>query len=373
MADEEEDTRSPAEIAIDALLEEARELDYGPERIAKAEEAVRQADQQKLEVKAYDARLALIEATVFGGYPEKGFVAFGWCAAKSDEDPERFQESRALLGMFLTGIDLLWSYKWMTLQVPWYPQLSRAQIDETLDDMEARYRKHGLSLRPVYMQRTRAALEMGDDLETAHQWYRKWQWAPRDLYADCEACEVSFQAQFHAARDEHERALQLAAPLFDGTLGCAEVPHMTYGRLLGSALALGQAERAAEMHAKGYGLVRDNRDFVVPVAEHVHYLVRAGELEEAKALVERHLPWAVGNRLPYRTMRFFAAARDVFGALDGQVEARLPEALGGAGAHDAAALAERFDAEAKAIAARFDARNGNDVVGQRIAARVTPA
>ena len=105
---------SPDDIytQVEAILEEADELDYGPERIAKAEEAVRLADDAKHDVAGFEARLGLIQAAVFGGWPEKGLVAFGWCVAKTDADPTTFPESRALPGFGLLGTDLLWVYKW---------------------------------------------------------------------------------------------------------------------------------------------------------------------------------------------------------------------------------------------------------------------
>lgn len=354
---------------VEALLEEADELEYGPERIAKAEEAVRLADEAKHDESSFAARLGLIEAAVFGGWPEKGLVAFGWCVAKADAEPERFPESRALPGFGLLGTDLLWIYKWMAMQVPWYPQLARAQIDSTLDDMERRYRKHGLSLRPVHMNRTRVALECDSDPAIAKAHYDKWQWAPRDHYADCEACEISFRVDYLVERQEYERALEVAAPLLSGRKKCAEVPHVTYGNLVDAARGLGREELAASFVDEGLPLVEGQRDFVATVAQHVAHLVRRGDLERALPIFERHLPFAVGNRIPKRVLEYYALGRDLFTALAAAgVDAtlRAPKELGYRGdPKDLASIAAHFAAEAEPIARRFDARNGNDRVSRR--------
>jgi len=354
VSDEDEKTTE-----IDALLEEARQLDNGAEKIGILEKAVALADRQQLDAEAYDARMKLVEAAVFGGYPEKGLVEFSWCAAKSEAEPERFPESKVAGGMLLLGIDLLWVYKWMTLQVPWYPQLTRAQIAETLDDMEQRYTRHGFSLRPVYMQRTRAALEMGDD---PSEHYRKWQWAPRDAYADCRACEVNFQIQYHVARGEHRKALELAEPLVSGSMGCAEVPHLTYGMLLDS-VTREAPERGEHFHETGYSMVADNRDFVETIGRHAEWCAKSGRLEEAKTLIERHLEWAMDNRVLDRKMWFFRAAREVLSKLDPDAAVRAPSPI----PKTASAAATWFDAEAKQLAKRFDERNGNDFVSRRVA------
>lgn len=366
---DEEDRRSPEEKAVYAKLAESKELDYGPERIAIAEEAVRLADAGGFELASFDARLELVQAAVLGGYPEKGFVAFAWCATKSKEEPERFKESKSLAGIFLLGVDVLWTYKWMTLQVPWYPQVTLAQMDETLCDMEERYRAHNLSLRPVHMARVRCVMETGGDRDEAHEHFRKWQYAPRDLYADCEACELSFQSWYFAERGDPERAIQEAHRLLSGEKSCAEVPHNTYARLIDCALELDRPDDAATWHELGYPMVQSNRDFVWNMSRHIAYLVRIGNLDKAKTLAERHLDWAVDNRVLDRRMWFYASLRDLFGALSGTVKARLSPKLSAyseTGEYSAADLHDYFDRETRAMSARFDERNGNDYVSRRV-------
>src|SRR5690606_23092974 len=154
--------------------------------------------------------------------------------------------------------------------------------------------------RPVHMNRTRVALECDPDPAAAKAHYDKWQWAPRDHYADCEACEISFRVSYLVERGEHERAFEVAAPLLSGRKACAEVPHVTYGYLLTSARALDRD--ASPLVERGLPLVEGQRDFVGTVGEHVAHLVARGELERALPVFERHLPFAVGNRIPKRVL-----------------------------------------------------------------------
>lgn len=344
---------------VSALLTEARNLGYNETGIAKAEEAVRVADEAKDDKAGFAARLGLVESSTFGGWPEKALVAFGWCAAKHAADAERFPAQRFF------GTDLLWMYKWITLQIPHFAQISRAQITQALDDMSAIYETHGMSPRPIHMNRARAMWAMGDDPDEAYEIYRKFQWAPRDRYADCRACEVNFQVDVHARRKEYDAVLRVAAPILEGSMGCAEVPHVTYPHIFEAFIAKGQPEEAERIDAAGYELVRANRDFVSEIADHAHYRMDVGRIDDAREILERHIAWAVNNRIERRALDYYTALARLFGILDADTTSKVrgDEA-------NAAELTTHYLAEATAIAKRFDARNGNSHVSERMASQL---
>ena len=154
----------------------------------------------------------------------------------------------------------------------------------------------------------------------------------------------------------------MAEPILRGELSCAEIPHETYALLLESLVREGDAERAARLHERGYALIRDNRDFVVAVAHHVHYLLDVGRRAEAKSLVERHMEWATDNRVLDRKLRFHAAAARLFAALDANDESEVAGSV-----EKASVLAQRYRESADSLAAEFDARNGNAHVSAQIA------
>ncbi len=347
---------------IDELLRAAADEDYNDARVELVERAIRIADATRNEVDGWRARLELISSATFAGYPEKAMVAFTACVTKCDAEPEQYSE-RALL----------WPFKWINLQAPEYPQFSRAQIDGLLDDMERRYTKHGVSLRPVYMQRMRTARDLGDPEEVARQWYQKWQWAPRDYYADCHACEVNSQASYHLSRGELQEAKRVAARLLSKELSCAEVPDSTYAEFLLPLHDAGEEELAARYHALGYELCKGERDYIVELAQHLEYEALFGDLERAKEMFERHIRWAHENRILFRRFRFVAASaflfRQMASAGHEDVEVRLPRTIArGPGTYRADELSALFTRDAESIATRFDARNGNDYVSRCLVA-----
>jgi hypothetical protein len=362
------------------LLEEAAELPYGASRLAVTEEATRLADEHADIEAGYDCRLALLEVAIFAGYPEKALIAFSWLVARSDEDPEKFPESSALAGLFITRIDVLWGYKWIVQNTSAFPQISRRQIEDTLDDMEERYRKHGYSLRPLWMNRARVTMEMDDDPERVDEYFERWKASPVDLYSDCTACEQNFQVEVHLFRDRLAEARRAAEPLLSGELACAEVPHTTYCEMLMPTWLSGEAERAATYHTRAYELTRDNRDFVAELADLLDYRVVTGDLAGALDLAQRHLPWVDESRVGFRRWRWFISMTGLLEHLQDRdtVALRMPSSLGPENEverTDPRALHRWFEDAADRLTRRFDERNGNDVVSRRAAvlgARLRP-
>src|SRR4051812_22715000 len=90
----------------DDLMErfwDAEMMENSLAKCALLEEIIRIADtRQDFEV-GFDARMALVDAGTFSGAPDKALVAFSWCLAQADKQPDHF-----------SGPDLLWKYKWVT-------------------------------------------------------------------------------------------------------------------------------------------------------------------------------------------------------------------------------------------------------------------
>jgi hypothetical protein len=349
---------------IEALLDEAYGLPPGPSQIALLEEAARLADTHGFDEQGFEIREELIHSCTFSGYPEKSLVAFSWCLARCDRDPE------------LHGVeDILWKYKWVAGSLSGFPQISREQIDSMIADMKRRYQEAGAGLRPVYRLQCDLALDMGD-FEAAREHQRRWESARRDWLTDCAACELDATVHYHLLMGESERAVEEAGPILAGRLRCNEVPHHTLARLLVPLLKLGRLEEAAECHQRGYRLIAGRREFVAYVANHLMYLALTDEYSRAVALFERHLPLATAMNHLSRRFVFYLAAAVLLGRLVENGKTRLPLRLppqfraDDQGNHDIAALLEWANGELDELAAKFDRRNGNDyhrrqIIGHR--------
>lgn len=223
---------------ITELIDQAEELEYGPTKVALLEEAVREADTSTDLEAGFYARLELITAATFSGAKEKAMVAFSWCLGQVDANPEVFDEE-----------DLMWQYKWVVEELVAYPQISRQQIGDMLEDMQRRYTRLGISLRPVHYLRWTNGMRMGD-LDLAMAEAEKWYAAPRDHFADCTACERNKHAELAIRLGKNEEALELARAILAGKLKCESIPHSTYALVLKPLMRLGRIDEARHYHEK---------------------------------------------------------------------------------------------------------------------------
>ncbi|HEY7315188.1 MAG TPA: hypothetical protein VH643_37935 [Gemmataceae bacterium] len=348
---------------IEELQDQACGLPDGPSKMALLEEAVRLADAHRDLWLGDEVRADLIRTATFSGYPEKALVAFSWRLAQSDRDPQLFPET-----------DLLWEFKWITDSLPGFPQITRRQIEDMLDDMTRRYQRSGASLRAVYKLRCQIAMAMCEPAE-ARTYHRQWEKTPRDYSSDCPACEQNHRVRFQLFAGKKEKALEMAEPILHGSLRCAEIPHATYALVLLPLVQLGQVEQAVEYHHKGYRLISNNRKFIDESADHLTFLSLTDNLPRAVKLFEKHLEWALDAKDLYWRWKFYLAAQFLMSriAANGQtsLKLRLPKAAAcyqEEGRYDVDTLSAWIEEACRELAERFDARNGNDGFKRRLAA-----
>jgi hypothetical protein len=339
---------------IEEVHDEAMLLDDGPTKLALLEECVRIADTHHDVVVGDGIRGDLIKTATFAGAPEKALVAFSWRLAQCDRDPEEFDEA-----------SLLWEYKWIADSLGGFPQISRQKIEEMLEDMTRRYQRCGASLRPIHKLRCTLALDMCDR-KAARTHFMLWKRTARAWPSDCTACDQNSMVRFAAATGKDEQALELAQPILKGSMSCAEIPHATLAHVLLPLVRLEREGEAMPLHHRGYRLVSNNRKFLPEIAEHLVFLVLTDNLPRAVKLLEKHLEWALAAtdlkaRFDfYNAVRFLLAQLAVAGR--DRMRLKLPHfpARQEYGEYEIAALRKWFDDEASALAAKFDARNGND-------------
>jgi hypothetical protein len=344
------------------LLATAQDLPYGAERVALGEQAIRRADASGDTHAGYDARMELVETSTFGGYPAKALTAFSWCLAKVDENPYEFDL-----------LELLWSYKWILTGMSCFPQVSRDQIKQMEDDLERRYREHGISLRGVHVKRMSNALALGD-VHAAIQHHKKLLKSKRDLLSDCEACERSGEVRLLICSGDDQRALVKAEPILSGDLSCATIPHSTYGLILQPLVRLGREEEAIQYHRKGYRMVASNRKYLRTIAEHLIFAVYRGDLTKALRILEKQLPAAIETTDLHARFHFYDASTALFLSLAQRTsrarKVLLPTALDcyqASNKYDVQRLADWFDQELQQLTEQFNARNGNDYYSQLVA------
>ncbi|MDT0016232.1 hypothetical protein QJV03_03415 [Listeria swaminathanii] len=298
-----------------------------PEKIKALERIITSADAHNdVEIGRW-ARDFLIDVCLTVGFPKKQLQAFSWLISKWEgEDND----------VYIDTEDLLWKYKWVSEHVPTFDEVSKAQIDGLLDDMRVKFEQENYSLRPYYKVCTLAAMRMGD-VKKAKELFEKWSNTKEDVLNDCTVCERQDQLHYYYFVKDYEAAKKKAKPIIEGKQRCAEVPHLTYGIMALTYLALGDAEMAQQCFDKGYPLVEQQSSLIPPLGQLLRYLVATNQTEKAREVIDTNLETVLQAEGGLDRLIFLQAAYPLF---DREKEADLVEMT-------------------EALTAKFDARNEN--------------
>ncbi len=348
---------------LDRLWNEAQNLDASPTKVAILEEAVRLADSLRDLERGYRLREELVEAATFSDFDDRALVAFSWCLAQSDNDPDRFPVD-----------ELLWRYgNWILYEIAENPYIPLEKIRALQRDCEARLRRRGFGLNSYYAIRMGLAQSMGFRKER-DKFKKLWRHSQTDELNDCSACQLDLLIFVYACEKQYAKVIEAASPILSGTLGCNLVPHNTFGDLIDSYWALGDRIQAEKMFSSGYRLVADDRNSSWIISGLLNYLVRISDIHRGLQLVERHLPWvAKFNNLDAKAT-FYSRIANFFDCLERErpqvQKVRIPRSLpfhNQDARYAPAMLATWFREESEKIAAQFDARNGNNYYSWNLA------
>ena len=345
---------------IEELFDQAYDMAHTPAKVALLEEAARLADSQHDEYWSFAARMEIVEAGAFGGMHDKALVAFSWCLAAYDKQPEEYDEE-----------SIMWRYKWILDHMPAYPQVSKSQIVGMQDDMTLRLLQLDCSPRPAEYFRWSNLMRMGE-LKQAEESHARWQELPDDWLSDCTACEAEKTAELMIRLGRDEKAMEAAEPIVQRKIGCAEIPHRTYCTILRPLMRMGKLEEASVFEAKGYRMIARNPEFLGSIAEQFIFLARTRSFRKGLPRMEKHLPWAISTTDIDARMHFYDGCALLLEALvahsgNEQRKLRLPKELPcyrEEEPYHLPELAAWFRSEAEGYAEQFNDRNGNDYCTQ---------
>jgi hypothetical protein len=338
-------------------LDYAESLNNGRGKVAVLDDAVRQADLLGDGPLQYDARMELISALYYIDGAEQTLTHFAWVLKHFDGHREDFD--------WFGTVSLMWKYKWVLNAAQKFPQVPLSRVRELHADFARRVREEGMGARTVPYFGMQLAEHLGDH-EAARAQFSLWQYTGRDVLSDCEACEAHSLVEYHAFQGQEERAVRAAAPILAGRETCAHVPHITHAALLAPLMRLGRWAEAAEQHRLGAPLVKGDDSLISSQAEHLAYLGAARRFGEAASWYDLHARDALSTHDPDRQLEFHAGAAVYLHALARSKTATLPVKSPGPAHATAATLADWHEAGARALAARFDARNGTDWQTRRL-------
>ncbi|WP_406123774.1 tetratricopeptide repeat protein [Streptomyces canus] len=343
-----------------AMAENAEEPE-GPARNARAEQLLAEAEKLNIPLAVIEALGHQLKVYNYSSEKAKMFVPFARLLRMWDERPEDFDEYETH--------SLHWVFKWMTTGMLDQPHIPLAAMEKWLGEMEHRYRLAGHSERAVRSAEYSVAAHVGD-LARAERAYAAWLAADRDDMADCHACELHEQGWWQSQRGRDEEALGLWAPVLEGEFTCAHEPHAVLASSLTPLLRLGRLDEARANHLRGFRLVRSMESMRSAYADHVEFCALSGNEARGLELLAERPAYFTDDGHPRSRLDFTAVVALLMDRLTelGLGDRPVPGPAGRS--WTAVELAAHARAEALALAARFDERNGTVHVSERARARM---
>ena len=345
---------------IDRLYSQSLQVSGG-ERISILEEIIRLADSNNDVEVGYGARMELIRDANSYGFPEKALVAFSWCIAQMDKDPELADWGY-----------IIWQYKVIQEWVPVFARVSRTQITSMHDDMAKRLQFIGESERTAHYYRSWNFMRMGD-YEKAHEYQTTYMKMKRSGMSDCLACEQDRQVELLTRMHRDEEALKLAKPIIKGKSSCGEVPEFTNAHICKSYLRLGKTKHADKLFPKAYDAVKTENKYLGTIGDLMLVPLHQRDFDTAFSVAKRHLSWAAESAADELRFRFYCSCSMLFELLANdraEIKLRVPQQLSccnETGVYATSELANWFQSETQQLAELFNQRNGNDCYTKIIA------
>lgn len=346
------------------LVQTARGLPHGPARVALYEEALRLADASGEDRLGYLVRAELIDACTFAEREDLLPVLLAWNLAHFDRHEGELSPN-AILSLYFR---VMW---WL----PLFVEIPRAQVLDLFADLERRVRRHGESPWRYhrYFRKGMQSLKDTAAARPSHEYLQAN--APPPDERD-EFSETSGDCRYLIDCERHAEAVARAEPLLASRRTGVVEPQQLVAALLYSYLRVGRRAEADGLLTWAVRLIRkDGKQYPGAWCDIVRYLVLTGQFAPAKRALEEKLPlmFAPTSRVSRcdwaRAGLLFAEGLRRSG--ESFVKMRLPAGAppaDGRGRVGVAELAGWFRAEAEALGARYDARNGNDWWARHIAA-----
>jgi len=247
------------------------------DQVAVFEELLRLSDSNGDVEVSFKVRMEMVSLCNEGGYPEKAIVAFTWCLAEFDKNPE--------LGSLY---NLIWTYKVILEYIPIFSTISKDQIVSIQEDMAKRLLTYGETERTAHYYRSWNWMRMGD-YETALEYQQRYVSMKRSTVSDCNACELDRRIELFSRMARDEECLTMAEPVIAGRSRCGEVPEFTNAHIARCLLRQDKISKAIKLEASGYPLVARQRKYLGTIGDLMLVLVRAGDFDTLVSRIVRHL------------------------------------------------------------------------------------
>lgn len=356
-------SRTKAEL--EAMLSSARALDLGEAQIAALEDVVRHADAGGFDQLAFSARRELADSCSNYGLWDRAFPLFSRCLSEYDSRPFQYSasEERSLRSWY-TGI---------VQSMAEFPEISRAQLEDTLSDIERRFRAGGHTLRSVHQARQWIAL-LARDWEAEERAYHDWLAAgggadTKDIWT----FEAHLERLLRRGDSESlEAAFRLADPVIAGDRIFDQGQWPVQCQLLMPLLRAGRPADAVRMLRRSGQAMRGKGSRVEYSGYQVEFCALTGNFDKGLDFLTARMHLFNRMKRPNGKMELALGGSLLLGGL---IDAGRGDELAGCdcGEEPLVPVKELYEQLTQIVtdtAAAFDARNGHTAHGDWIRGRL---
>ncbi|MFF8844134.1 tetratricopeptide repeat protein [Streptomyces sp. NPDC015127] len=354
-------TTQPGIDEIRRALCENESAPNGLLRNARAEELVAAAESTGDRDVLRTALFGLIKAYEYSTERGKMMVPFARLLQEWDSDPAAFGSHDTYT--------FHWMFKWVSSGMLTLPEMPLATMEQWLAEMERRHRIAGYSERAVRQAEFELAVDTGDT-DRAARAFAAWTAADRDRMANCHACELNDQGQYWLDEGRDDKALHTWEPVLAGHSTCMEEPHRVLAKSLLPLVRTGRLDEARAHHLRGYRMARGNESLLPTIGQHIEFCALTGNEGRGLELLAEHAAHLASDGNPWARLQLFTGVLVLLRRLRHLGLADEPAVAYAGVQRTVGELHDLLDAEAAAVAARFDARNGSDVVSGRLTRRL---
>ncbi|WP_194927073.1 hypothetical protein [Catenulispora pinisilvae] len=335
-------------------LRENRERADGRAKAAIAEEIADEAEVFGDDEVTATALVELMSSYHGSGERVKYPVVFARLLRLWDRNPKAFDDWEAHR--------VFWYFKWVGAGLLTTPDVPLPAIRGWIGEMRKRYEAADYGLQPVYGQLYSLAQHLGEGEELA---YELWATRGRTRMSDCEACEARSRAEYHFGLGQDELGMAELEATLDGRNTCDEEPHASQSAALLPLVRLGRTDEARGAHLASYRAVRGREAYLALVGRHLEFCALTGNEARGLELLSQNRALFGFTSAPLSRLEFLTKVEVLLHRLTAVGHADTP--CGGPLGREwtVAELLKSVAADADALVARFDARNGNATMSGR--------
>ncbi|UII27048.1 hypothetical protein LVD15_01025 [Fulvivirga maritima] len=309
----------------------------------------------------FEARYEFLQQCCFLNYQEEMIAQYPWFLKICDEHPGRFRYS-----------SVLWAFKWVINLLPGFHNISLEKINSLLSEFERRYRDFGATDRVIQYCFLKVYSSLGKHEKTLEA-YEAYKRAPAkwERLMDCSACELNSILDVFIDTKDYKTAIEMAQPILSGKLTCAEVPMITYPKLIIPAIELGEEALAEDMLYKTLKELNGTTEEVEVYCQLLPYLSIKGDFVTARKIFEAQFPSLKVRKSDFMFVYFYMYSGIVFKCMARKDKPTVKLAINGAlpldhlqteneGEYYTEKLQLWFEEMAFHYATLLDNRNGNN-------------